>query len=74
MLETPITDALVTWVVAILTVVDSVLGGVVDLGVDEPLTGLGSANARALAEIAMAVVDYVANLIETMLVTFHVAG
>jgi hypothetical protein len=73
MLETPVTDALVAWIIAILTVMDTVLGSVVDLGVDEPLTGLGSANASALAEIAIAVVDYVANLVETILISIQVA-
>jgi hypothetical protein len=74
MIETPLTDALVALIVAVLTVIDTVLGSVVDLGADEPVTGLGLANARALGEIAISVVDYAANLIESILINMQIAG
>jgi hypothetical protein len=64
--QAPVTDGLVSLIVGLLSVVDKVLNGVVDLNAAQPLTTLGSGNAKALAEIAINVVQIAVNLVQAV--------
>ena len=66
MLQAPVTDGLVSLIVAWLSVADKVLNGVVDLNAAQPLTTLGSGNAEALAEIAINAVQLAVILVEAV--------
>jgi hypothetical protein len=64
--QAPVTDGLVSLIVGCLSVADRVLNGVVDLNAAQPLTTLGSGNAKALAEIAIRVVQIAVNLVQAV--------
>ena len=64
--QAPVTDGLVSLIVGLLSVADKVLNGVVDLNAAQPLTTLGSGNAKALAEIAINVVQIAVNLVQAI--------
>jgi len=64
--QAPVTDGLVSLIVGWLSVADKVLNGVVDLNAAQPLTTLGSGNAKALAEIAINVVQIAVNLVQAI--------
>ena len=66
-----ITDAIVSMMRAMLTVIDAVLGGVVDLDAVDPLTDIGLFNIEAMAGTIVAIVDYIANLIDTIVLTMN---
>jgi hypothetical protein len=56
--QAPVTDGLVSLIVGWLSLADEVLNSVVDLNAAQPLTTLGSGNAKALADIAINVVQF----------------
>ena len=62
------------FVIGVLALVDKVLDAVVDLSAAEPLTTLGSANVRALAEIAIGVVQIIAKIVESFVMTGRLGG
>jgi len=64
--EAPVTDALVSLWIGVLSVTDAVMDSVVDLSAAEPLTALGSENVRALAEIAINVVEIIVIFVEPL--------
>jgi len=64
--EAPVTDALVSLWIGVLSVADAVMDSVVDLSAAEPLTALGSDNVRALAEIAINVVEIIVIFVEPL--------
>ena len=70
--DAPVTDALVSLWIGVLSVADAVMDSVVDLSAAEPLTALGSANVRALAEIATNVVEIIVLLVEPMVIAIQV--
>lgn len=72
MTDAPLTDALVALIVGVLTVWDAVMSGVVALGTENPLTALGKGNAQALAEIVVALVGGLSNMVETALIAFNI--
>ena len=67
----PVTDAIVSVLIGMLLIWDKVLDGVVDLSAAEPLTGWGSANVRASAEIAIHGVEVIARLVSRVLLSVH---
>ena len=60
--EAPVTDAIVSMWIGVLSVADEVMDSLVDLSAAEPLTAWGSDNVRALAEIAINVVEIIVTL------------
>ena len=70
--DAPVTDALVSLWVGVLSVADAVMDSVVDLSAAEPLTALGSDNVGALAEIAINVVEIIVIFVEEMVIAIHV--
>jgi cytosine/uracil/thiamine/allantoin permease len=64
--QAPVTGGLVSFIVGCLSVADKLLNGVVDLNAAQPLTTLGSGNAKALAEIAIRVVQIAVNLVQAV--------
>ena len=57
--KAPMTDAIVSTWIGVLSVADAVMDSVVDLSAAEPLTAWGSDNVRTLAEIAINVVEII---------------
>jgi hypothetical protein len=70
--DAPVTDALVSLTIGVLSVADAVTDSVVDLSAAEPLTALGSDNVRALAEIAINVVNIIVIFVEEIVIAIHV--
>ena len=69
--DAPVTDAVVSSWLGVLSVADAVMGSVVDLSAAEPLTAWGSDNVRALAEIAINVVEIIVLLVEPMMIAIQ---
>lgn len=74
MQDTSMTDSLVSLIMGVLAVMDRVLDGVVNLSAAEPLTNMGSGNAGALAEIAVAVADFMAKLVHQIVIATQYDG
>ncbi len=72
MSDAPLTDALVALIVGVLSVWDAVLSGLVALGTGDPLTALGMGNVQALAEIVVALVGGLSNMVEAALIAFNI--
>ncbi len=70
--DAPLTDALVALIVGVLSVWDAVLSGLVALGTGDPLTALGMGNVQALAEIVVALVGGLSNMVEAALIAFNI--
>ena len=70
--DAPVTDAVVSLWIGVLSVTDAVMDSVVDLSAAEPLTALGSDNVRALAEIAINVVEIIVFWVELMVIDIQV--
>ncbi len=72
MSDAPLTDALVALIVGVLSVWDALLSGLVALGTEDPLTALGMGNVEALAEIVVALVGGLSNMVEAALIAFNI--
>jgi hypothetical protein len=67
-----VTDAIVSLLLGFLSLIDKVLGGLVDLGATNQLTGMGQQNVRWIAEIVVAIVDRIAWLLEQLVIIVKV--
>ena len=72
--DAPVTDGIVSVLIGVLLIWDKVLDSVVDLSAAEPLTALGSANVRVLAEIAINGVELIARLVARIVLSVQLGG